>query len=195
MRPAVFLDRDGTMVHDVGYLSRREDLRWFPWTIDAIRLLNRAGFIVCVTSNQGGIGLGLCTEPFVVATHREMAQVIAASGGRVDGWYYCPHHPRAVTDELRVACNCRKPGPGMIERAAGEFPIDVSRSYVIGDKMADVDLGVGVGATSVLVRTGHGEGELARHDGRVPGAAFVAATLVDATSWILQRVGGKVEER
>ena len=195
MKPAVFLDRDGTMVHDVGYLSRREDLQWYPWTIDAIRMLNRAGFLVCVTSNQGGIGLGVCTVPFVEATHREMDETIAASGGRIDGWYYCPHHPRAVTDELRVACRCRKPEPGMIERASREHPIDLSRSFVVGDKMADVGLGTRAGATSILVRTGHGEREYARHGGAVPGAAHVATDLMDATSWILERLEGRAGAR
>lgn len=189
MTPAVFIDRDGTMVHDVGYLSRRDDLRWYPWTIDAVRLLNRAGYLVCVTTNQGGVGLGLCTEAFVQATHREMGDAIAASGGRIDAWYYCPHHPRAVTDELRVDCACRKPKPGMVERAAREHGIDVARSFVVGDKIADVGLGQRAGATSVLVRTGYGEGVLAHHEGRVPGAAFVAATLMEAAAWILTEGG------
>ena len=187
MTPAVFVDRDGTMVHDVGYLSRREDLRWYPWTVDAIRLLNRAGYLVCVTSNQGGIGLGFCTEDFVQATHREMAETVAAAGGRVDAWYYCPHHPRAVVDALRADCACRKPKPGMIERARAEFAIDIGRSFVIGDKLADVGLGQQAGATSVLVRTGHGERELARQKGQMPGAALVADTLMEAASWILER--------
>ena len=185
MRPAVFLDRDGTMVHDVGYLSRREDLRWFPWTIDAIRLLNQAGFAVCVTSNQGGIGLGLATEAFVRDLHDEMARAIRDGGGRVDGWYYCPHHPRAVTEDLRVVCECRKPKPGMITRAVAELDLDVSRSYVIGDKLADVDLGHAAGATSVLVLTGSGDGVARAHGGQVPGAAHVAPTLLEAVSWIV----------
>ncbi len=124
-RPAVFLDRDGTMVHDVGYLSRREDLRWFPCTIDAIRLLNRAGFLVFVTTNQGGIGLGFCTEDFVREVHDEMSAFVAASGGRVDGWFFCPHHPNAIDERLQIACECRKPKPGMIQQAADRFAIDL----------------------------------------------------------------------
>jgi D-glycero-D-manno-heptose 1,7-bisphosphate phosphatase len=102
MRPAVFLDRDGTMIRDVGYLSRREDLEWFPWTLDAIRLLNRAGYAVVVVTNQGGIGLGLYQEDFVRGIHEEMAAAVADSGGRVDGWYYCPHHPQATIAPLRM---------------------------------------------------------------------------------------------
>ena len=187
MTPAVFIDRDGTMVHDVGYLSRREDLRWYPWTLDAIRLLNRAGYLVCVTTNQGGVGLGFCTEDFVRSTHREMGDIVAASGGRVDGWYYCPHHPRALIDALRVDCDCRKPKPGMIARARRELAIDITRSYVIGDKVADVGLGQQAGASSVLVRTGYGEAELNRAGGRMPGAVHVAENLFSAVSWILER--------
>ena len=189
MRPAVFLDRDGTMIHDVGYLSRVEDLRWFPWAIDAIQSLNRAGFLVCVTTNQGGVGLGFYEESFVRTVHARMDGQLADAGARVDGWYYCPHHPLAVTDALRVECDCRKPGPGMIRQAQRDFAIDLPSSFVVGDKLADVGLGAGVGATPILVRTGYGEAELQRHNGTVPGAAFVAATLLEAASWILQKTG------
>jgi len=189
VRPAVFLDRDGTMVHDVGYLSRLEDLHWFPWSIDAIRLLNRAGFLVCVTTNQGGVGLGFYPEAFVHRVHDEMASHLRAAGGRVDGWYYCPHHPQAVIDTLRVACDCRKPGPGMIRKAQADFAVDLSRSFVVGDKAADIGMATGVGAQGVLVRTGYGEVELGRHDGVMPGAAFVATELMEAAEWILRQSG------
>ena len=93
MRPAVFLDRDGTMMRDVGYLSRLEDLHWFPWTMDAVRLLNRAGFLVFVTTNQGGVGLGFYAEAFVRRTHERDGGDIAAGGARVDGWYLLPASP------------------------------------------------------------------------------------------------------
>ena len=189
MRPAVFLDRDGTMIHDVGYLSRREDVQWYPWTIDAIRLLNRAGFLVCVTTNQGGIGLGFYDEQFVRDLHEEMSAVLASAGGCVDGWYFCPHHPAAIIDQLRVACECRKPRPGMIRQAAADLPIDLTRSFVIGDKAADVGLANGVGARAVLVKTGYGQAELQRHAGGVPGTAHVAENLLDAVSWILMDAG------
>ena len=189
MQPAVFLDRDGTMVHDVGYLSRLEDLHWFPWTIDAIRLLNRAGFLVCVTTNQGGIGLGFYTEALVHRVHERMSGTLAASGARVDAWFHCPHHPAAKTAELRVACDCRKPAPGMIQQATRQFDIDLPQSFVIGDKIADVGLGRAVGARSILVRTGYGEAELVRHDGTIPGAAYVAHELMDAVAWILGQTG------
>ena len=188
-RQAVFLDRDGTMIHDMGYLRRLEDLRWFPWSIDAIRMLNRAGFAVCVTTNQGGIGKGLYDEAFVERTHAEMSATLAASGGRIDGWFYCPHHPRAVDPALRLECDCRKPRPGMIHQAAKQFDLDLSRSFVVGDKMADVGLGNAVGAQSILVKTGYGQTEVSLHNGEVPGAAYVAETLAEAVSWILRSSG------
>jgi D-glycero-D-manno-heptose 1,7-bisphosphate phosphatase len=188
-QPAVFLDRDGTMVRDVGYLSRREDLHWLPYTIDAIRLLNRAGFLVFVITNQGGIALGFCTEAFVRETHDEMSAFIAAAGGRVDGWFFCPHHPLARDRGVRVECECRKPKTGMIRQASEQFAIDLARSFVVGDKIADVDLAAGIGARGILVRTGYGEAEVKRHNGDVPGAAYVAAELMDATTWILLESG------
>ena len=188
-RQAVFLDRDGTMIHDMGYLRRLEDLRWFPWSIDAIRMLNRAGFAVCVTTNQGGIGKGLYDEAFVDRTHAEMTAALAASGGHIDGWFYCPHHPRAVDPALRVECDCRKPKPGLIHQAAKRFDLDLTRSFVVGDKMADVGLGNAVGAQSILVKTGYGQTEVSRYNGEVPGAAHVAETLAEAVSWILTSSG------
>jgi len=187
MTPAVFLDRDGTMIHDVGYLSRREDVTWYPWAIDAIRLLNRAGFLVIVVTNQGGIGLGFYTEDFVRALHAELGAQVAAAGGRVDEWFYCPHHPLARVDALRVDCDCRKPRPGMIRQAASAFDIDLPASYVIGDKASDLGLARAVGAQGILVRTGYGEAEAGRHAGTVADAVFVAHTMMDATSWILEQ--------
>ena len=189
MRPTVFIDRDGTMLHDVGYLSRIEDLRWYPATIDAVRLLNRAGFLVCVTTNQSGIALGFCTDAFVRRVHEDMAAAIAEAGGRVDGWFYCPHHPQAAIDALRLDCDCRKPRPGLIRQAQARLPIDLARSFVIGDKSADVGLAESVGARGVLVRTGYGESELVRYGGAVPGAAHVAADVMAAAAWILAEAG------
>jgi D-glycero-D-manno-heptose 1,7-bisphosphate phosphatase len=184
-RPAVFLDRDGTMVHDAGYLGRLDDLRWYPWTIDAIRLLNRAGFLVFVVTNQGGIGLGLFTAAFVDTLHAAMADVLGAGGAHVDGWFYCPHHPQSESPVLREDCLCRKPGPGLVRQAEAAFTLDLARSFVVGDKMSDVELGTGVGARGILVRTGYGEAIAQERGGTVPEAAFVAADLMEATAWLL----------
>src|SRR5581483_11114714 len=148
-RPAVFLDRDGTMIHDPGYLARLDGLRWYPWTIDAIRLLNRAGFLVFVTTNQGGVALGLYEEAFVHTVHTVMAERLAAGGARIDGWFYCLHHPRAITDALRIECDSRKPRGGMVRQAQARFSIDIARSFVVGDKFSDVGLAASTGARGV----------------------------------------------
>jgi len=187
MRPAVFLDRDGTMIHDVGYLSRREGVQWFPWTVDAIRLLNRSGYLVCVTTNQSGVGLGHYDEAAVRTLHTWMDGQLRASGAAVDAWYYCPHHPEALVPALRQECECRKPAPGMIRQAARAFSIDLERSYVVGDKLLDVGLAAQAGAKGILVMTGYGADVVRAHEGVVPGAAHVAANLMEATSWLLDR--------
>lgn len=184
MRPAVFLDRDGVLLDDIGYLARREDLRWYAYAIDAVRLLNRAGFLVFVTTNQGGVGLGYYTDAFVRETHAAMARRLEAGGARVDGWFFCPHHPRAVVSDLRIECDCRKPAPGMAQTAAARHQIDLARSFVVGDKATDMGLARAVGARGVFVLTGQGEAERARAGGTMP-AAWTAPDLMAATAWIL----------
>ncbi len=177
------------MVHEAGYLSRIEDLRWFSYTADAVRLLNRAGFLVCVTTNQGGIGLGLYTEATMQSLHAAMTSTLEAAGARVDGWFHCPHHPSALIASLRVDCDCRKPKSGMIQQAVAQFGIDPSRSFVVGDKMADIGSAQHAGARGILVRTGHGDDTVRANGGVVPGAAHVAMDLMEATSWVLLQSG------
>lgn len=189
MTPAVFLDRDGTMIHDVGYLRHVDEVRWFASTIDAIRLLNRAGFLVCVTTNQSGIGRGHYTEADLAGIHASMAADLAAGDARIDGWFYCPHHPDAELPEYRRVCECRKPKAGLIDQARARFEIDLARSFVIGDKALDVGLATSAGVRGILVRTGYGEETLREHSGLVPGAAFVAFDLMEATAWLLGESG------
>jgi D-glycero-D-manno-heptose 1,7-bisphosphate phosphatase len=184
-RPAVFLDRDGTMIEEVGYLDRAEDLRWFPWTIDAIRLLNRAGYLVCVVTNQGGIALGHFDETFVTGLHTSLDATLRASGAVVDGWFLCPHHPNAVVPGLQGPCECRKPGRGMIDAACARWDIDLARSWVIGDRDIDVQLGASVGARGVLVRTGYGEREWRQKPGAFPEGTPVVMNLMAAAVLIL----------
>ena len=175
------------MIHEAGYLGRFDDLRWYAWTPDAVRLLNRAGFVVCVTTNQGGIGLGFYTEAFLREVHARMASTLESSGARVDGWFYCPHHPAATVPHLRMACDCRKPRAGMIRQAVEQFGIDPHASFVVGDKLADIGLAQEAGARGILVRTGYGADTERAHGGVVPGAACVANDLMGATAWILEQ--------
>jgi D-glycero-D-manno-heptose 1,7-bisphosphate phosphatase len=184
LRPAVFLDRDGTINEDVGYLSALSHLTLYPWAIDAIRLLNRAGYPVVVVTNQGGIGRGVIAPDFLPAVHAEIGRRIAAGGAHVDGWYYCPHHPEAMVDELRAECHCRKPAPGMARAAARDLAIDLPRSWMIGDKWGDIQFGQAVGARAILVRTGWGRlEEEVRPDGQT--VETICDTLADAVAYLL----------
>lgn len=155
-RAAVFLDRDGTINEDVGYLTDVAALRIYPFAPDAIRLLRRAGFAILVVTNQGGIARGLMTAAFVEETHRRMAERLDRAGAHVDDWFYCPHHPEAVVPGLSTPCACRKPGVAMPMEAAARHGLDLARSWVIGDHWRDVQMGHAVGARAMLLRTGHG---------------------------------------
>lgn len=167
LRPAVFLDRDGTINEDVGYLTDLAELRIYPFAPDAIRLLRRAGFATVVVTNQGGIARGVLTEALVQETHRRMAERLARAGAAIDAWYHCPHHPASVVPDLCTPCECRKPGTAMPRAAAARLGLDLSRSWVIGDHWRDVQMGHAIGARAVLLRTGHGrDQERARPEGQ-----------------------------
>ena len=185
MRPAVFLDRDGTLLEEAGYLDRLERLVFFPYSIDAVRLLNRSGFAVVIVTNQAGIARGIFKEAFVADAHRHISERLAAGGAWIDGFYYCPHHPEAVVEAYRVRCECRKPQPGMLTRATADFGIDLARSFVVGDRWHDLEAGQAVGARSILVRTGYGRSEEAAGRAHVTPAA-VTENLIEAVSWILR---------
>jgi D-glycero-D-manno-heptose 1,7-bisphosphate phosphatase len=139
--------------------------------------------MVIVVTNQAGIARGFFDEAFVDATHRSLAKTLAAGGARVDAFYYCPHHPDGVVLAYRQACDCRKPQPGLLRRAAAEHGIDLPHSFAVGDRAHDITTGTAVGARGVLVRTGYGDqAERSRH-----GAAAVTDTLICAVSWILRQ--------
>jgi len=175
------------MIDEVGYLDRMEDIRWFPWTIDAVRLLNRAGYLVFVVTNQGGIGLGLFDEPFVLGLHDSLDATLRESGARIDGWFLCPHHPRATVEGLETPCACRKPGRGMIDAACERWQVDLERSWVVGDRDVDVLMAAAVGARGILVRTGYGERELRRKPEVFSAGTPVVMNLMEATALILSQ--------
>lgn len=188
-RPAVFVDRDGTLIEEAGYLDRLERLVVYPWSIDAVRLLNRAGFSVFVVTNQAGVARGLVDESFVHEAHRHLTAMFAAGGAQISACYYCPHHPDATVAAYRQTCDCRKPKPGMIRRAAQEFSLDLSRSFLAGDKWIDIESAQAAGVAGILVRTGYGESEARRARDGVEAAAVVS-NLMEAVSWILTRGSG-----
>jgi D-glycero-D-manno-heptose 1,7-bisphosphate phosphatase len=184
VKAAVFLDRDGTLIEDVGYLDRLDRIALFPWTVDAVRALNRAGLVVVVITNQSGIARGFFTETFVADAHRHLSARIAAGGARIDAYYYCPHHPDGTVEAYRRQCDCRKPASGLVEKAVRDLDLDPGRSFVVGDKWLDVGLARAVGARGILVRTGTGAAEEARPQPGVSADAIVD-NLAGAVSWIL----------
>ncbi|MGH9350318.1 MAG: D-glycero-alpha-D-manno-heptose-1,7-bisphosphate 7-phosphatase [Vicinamibacterales bacterium] len=189
MRPAVFLDRDGTLIEDVDYLNSFDQMALFPWTVDALRLAGRAGFLTVVVTNQSAVGRGIVSEDFVVATHEELSRRLARGGASIDAFYFCPHHPDAVIERYRGACRCRKPEPGMIEDAVRDLDIDLARSWVVGDRWIDVAMGTAAGARSVLVRTGHAEREheaLPADPSTGVRADAILNNLMEAVGWILR---------
>ncbi|MFO7577560.1 MAG: D-glycero-beta-D-manno-heptose 1,7-bisphosphate 7-phosphatase [Pelovirga sp.] len=154
---AVFLDRDGTINVEKDYLYRPEDLSFIPGAPEAIAKLNRAGYLVVVVTNQSGVARGFFTMEDVMTLHKHMQQMLLEYGARVDAFYVCPHHPDAGTGQYAGSCRCRKGQPGMLLNAATELKIDLERSYMIGDKISDIEAGKAAGCHCLLVRTGYGE--------------------------------------
>ena len=185
MRPAGFLDRDGTLIEERGYLDRLDLLEVFPFTPDAIRLLNRAGFATVVITNQAAIGRGIIDEAFLKEVHATIDARLTAGHARIDAYYFCPHHPEATLDRYRQVCGCRKPAPGLIEQACRDLQLDPSRSVMVGDRWLDVGCGRAAGTRTVLVRTGHG-GHEADHPPKDEHADAILNNLMEAVGWILR---------
>ncbi|MGK2945094.1 MAG: D-glycero-beta-D-manno-heptose 1,7-bisphosphate 7-phosphatase [Desulfuromonadales bacterium] len=156
-RRAVFLDRDGTINVEKDYLHKVEDFEFIPGAPEAIKRLKDAGFFVIVVSNQSGIGRGYFDEQTVETLHAHIQTELAAYGTSIDGFYFCPHHPEYGLDHYQVDCECRKGAPGMLLQAAREHDIDLQKSFMIGDKPADIEAGQRAGCQSILVMTGYGE--------------------------------------
>jgi D-glycero-D-manno-heptose 1,7-bisphosphate phosphatase len=156
LHPAVFLDRDGTINEEKNYLYRVEDFELLAGAGEGIALLNQAGFRVIVVSNQSGVARGYYSEADVQILHQHLDTLLKPFGARIDAYYFCPHHPEnGVGDYLRD-CTCRKPMPGMLLQAAADLHINLAKSYMIGDKLVDVEAGLAAGCTPYLVRTGYG---------------------------------------
>ena len=165
LRPAVFLDRDGTLAHEVGYINHVSRFRLYPFAPATIRAINGAGWAAVVVTNQAGVARGYFPESLVGSVHEEMRRGIEGGGAKLDAVYYCPHHPEAGVPPYRSDCDCRKPRPGMVRRAALELSLDLERSWVIGDRLGDLELAWSVGARGALVKTGYGAGDLAAREG------------------------------
>jgi len=180
--PAVFIDRDGTINVNVHHLRRVEDLELIPGADKAIAKLNTADYIVIVITNQSAIARGLLTESGLAEIHTELQNRLAKSNATINAIYHCPHHPEYGDC---ITCNCRKPNPDMILRAAQEHNIDLSRSYMIGDSLSDLQAGWNAGCKSALVRTGYGEDVLAQIDEQTHNQiSHIGNDLLDVTHWI-----------
>jgi len=194
MRPAVFLDRDGTMNEEVGYVNHIDRFHVFPWTADSVLRLNHAGILAILVTNQSGVARGYFPEALVQETHCRLQAELARSGASLDGLYYCPHLPDGKVEAYSKTCVCRKPSPGMLQRAAQEFDIDLGSSFVIGDRYQDLSMGFTVGARGGLVMTGYGRGEYLYHKDSWPRKPdCVAANLLEAVDWVLGIALGSAE--
>lgn len=174
IKPAVFIDRDGTLIEEVNFLSRVEDLRIFSYTSEAIELLKNNGFLIIVVTNQSGIGRGIYTEAAMNAIHDKLQ---ADLSGAIDAFYFCPHLPCD-------GCACRKPGLGMIDAARSDFVVDMQNSWMIGDKKLDIETGFNAEIGTVLVKTGYGRSHAANLE-RKPD--FIADDLLEAVKLLVSR--------
>lgn len=173
LRKAAFLDRDGTLIEEVNFLSKVDDLQIFPYTFEAVKLLKDAGFLVIVVTNQSGIGRGIYEADAMHAIHEELQSQL---GGMIDAFYFCPHLPCD-------GCTCRKPSLGMIESAAADFPIEFEGSWIIGDKKIDVETGRNAGVRSAMVMTGYGRAHVGKLETEPD---VIAEDLLDAVRAMLR---------
>lgn len=185
---AAFLDRDGTINVEKGYISIPAQIELIPGSAEAIKMLNAAGFRVFGISNQSGVARGYYTAPDVVEVNRRVTYLLEASGAHVDEIFFCPHHPDGSVPEWTRACDCRKPAAGLVRRAADKFGLELGDIVVVGDKICDVELGKNVGGRTALVATGFGEAERAKLEANGgPRPDIYAADLFEAVRLLLER--------
>jgi D-glycero-D-manno-heptose 1,7-bisphosphate phosphatase len=177
IKPYAFLDRDGTVIVEKNYLADPDGVELLPGAAAGMRCLVELGYGLILVTNQAGVGRGYFGEEAVRAVNGRLVELLAAEGLVLDGIYYCPHHPDA-------GCECRKPKPGMIRQAQSEFPVDMARSVMVGDKPSDIELGRAVGLRTILVETGYG----AEH-GADTGADAVVQDLLAAAAWLAGETG------
>lgn len=187
---AIFLDRDGTINEEVGYLDSIDKLRIIPAAFEAIRLINKSRMKAVVITNQAGVARGLFDEAFVRQTHEQLQASFCQKGSVIDAFYYCPHHPTEGSPDYRKICDCRKPSPGLIFQAARDMDIDLSASYMIGDRYRDVEAAHRAGVKGVLVKTGYGTDvvENVGPDQETPEGKpeYIADNVLEAVRWIMR---------
>lgn len=165
MNKACFLDRDGVLITDMDYLKDPEKVELIPRAAEALKMLKKAGYMIIVISNQSGVARGMFEESDVIAVNRKINELLSKDGIPIDDFYYCPHHFEGNVAEYSFECECRKPSPGMILQATEDHDIDLSKSFMIGDKVSDFHAANNAGChLGILVRTGHGESQIAEND-------------------------------
>ena len=188
MNRAVFLDRDGTINEEVGYLKSLDMLKVIPGAGAAIRRLNAAGFKVVIITNQSGVARGYFPESLVHEAHALLTATLRKDGATIDGIYYCPHHPTAGNSKHTIQCDCRKPATGLMDRAARDLDIDLKQSFMVGDKWSDIELGHRAGARSILVRSGFAPDDAGNErPSHVEDPDFTAHDLAEAADWIIEK--------
>ena len=188
---AVFLDRDGTICEEVGYIHSIDQMKLIPRSGEAVRLLNKSGFKIVVITNQAGVARGFFPESRLKELHAELRRQLREEGAYVDAIYYCPHHPTEGTAPYLQECDCRKPSTGLLHRAAADLKLDLPSSYMIGDHFSDIECGQRVGATTVLLLTGHGRATLAKRETWPQPPSCIAADLYEAVQWVMRHAGGE----
>jgi D-glycero-D-manno-heptose 1,7-bisphosphate phosphatase len=185
-RPAVFIDRDGTISEEVGYVNHPSRFRLFPYSAEAIKLLNDSGWLAILITNQAGVARGYFSEDVITSVHDRLRGDLEKSSARLDAIYYCAHHPTVGEPPYRSDCDCRKPKTGLIERAVQDFEIDRGASWMIGDRYGDVELARNAGLHSAFVLSGYGLGEWEYQRGSWKNEPeFVSQTLLHAVKQIL----------
>ena len=185
MHKAVFLDRDGTIIKEAVHLSRPSQVELLPGAPRALRRLSEVGYLAVVVTNQSVIARGLVTETGLREIHKRMDSLLLADGAKVDAVYYCPHHPEVGDPPYRSTCGCRKPRPGLLQQAAADLGIDLAGSYMVGDKLSDLEAGWNAGCRAILVLTGYGREVSLNLDPSLRNRIdHVEEDLIDAAKWI-----------
>jgi D-glycero-D-manno-heptose 1,7-bisphosphate phosphatase len=187
-RPALFMDRDGTISEEVGYVNHPARFRLFPYTAAAIKLLNENGWLAIVVTNQAGVARGYFSEDVIIQIHEQVQRDLQNASAKLDAIYYCAHHPSVGEPPYRLDCDCRKPRTGLIDRAAADFQIDLGRSWMVGDRYGDVELARNAGLHSAFVLSGYGRGEweFQRGSWQIE-PELVAEDLLEAVKTIVER--------
>lgn len=188
-RRAVFVDRDGTLTHEGDWVEHPGALELIDGAGEAVRALHAAGYLVVMYSNQSAVARGMITEEQLALIHERLQEMLGRNGDRLDAIYSCPHHPTEGVGAYRVACECRKPKPGLLFQAQREWNIDLARSWCIGDMARDLEAGAAAGVRGILVATGKGVAELERLKSAAREPQWFEANITVAVARILSAQG------